>query len=334
MALGFSQGLLDLAAEYGPDKVRDICERYAADHPGFEIPKSIQEGTLAQFRGNVVVERDGDLAEVIVRRPEVLNALNGRTMAEIDSAMRELEADESIRGVVLTGFGGALAGADIGELAAVPNSEEAEALCHREHAIAAFMAQMTKPVVAALDGPVLGGGAEISMSCHARVAGKKLMFGQPEVNLGIIPGYGGTQRLPRLIGLEPALKMMRTGNPIFAAQACKAGWATGEPVDDAIAGAKALIRAHLAGETTLAPVDEAPMTVPDDLGTVDIGHRSLTIDAILVDVVRRGLVLPLQEGLAIEAQGFGRCTQTADMHIGMTNFMQNGPRVPAAFLNE
>jgi enoyl-CoA hydratase/carnithine racemase/3-hydroxyacyl-CoA dehydrogenase len=334
MALGFSKGLLDLAADYGAEQVREICLAYAAAHPGFEVPVSIREGRLARYRGNVAIDRDDDLAVVTIRRPEVLNALNARTLAEIDSAMRELEADDSVAGVVLTGFGGALAGADIGELAATPDAIAAEALCNREHAIAAFMASMSKPLVAAVDGPVLGGGAEISMSCHARVAGKKLMLGQPEVNLGIIPGYGGTQRLPRLIGLDKAIAMMRTGASIFAKEACSIGWAHGEPVDDAIAAAKALIRSHIAGEITLSPVDEAPLSVPDALPAVDIGHRSLTIDAILVDVIRRGLVLPLAEGLALEAKGFGRCTESVDMHIGMTNFMQNGPRVPAAFLNE
>ena len=89
------------------------------------------------------------------------------------------------------------------------------------------------------------------------------MLGQPEVNLGIIPGYGGTQRLPRLVGVEKALEMMRTGQPIFAADACASGWASGEPVDDAIAGAKALIREHLSGAVTLSTVDEAPIAVPE-----------------------------------------------------------------------
>ena len=173
MALGFSDGLLDLAAEYGPERVRAICVEYAEANPGFEVPQSILDGRLVEFQGNVDVEREEDIAIVTIRRPEVLNALNSRTLAEIDSAMRELEADTSVNGIVLTGFGGALAGADIGELAALPDVEAAEGLCNREHAIAAFMASMKTPIVAALDGPVLGGGAEISMSCHARVAGKR-----------------------------------------------------------------------------------------------------------------------------------------------------------------
>ncbi|MEE2789921.1 MAG: enoyl-CoA hydratase-related protein [Myxococcota bacterium] len=334
LALGFSTGILDLAAEYGAARVKEICVNYAANHPGFEVPQSILNERLVEFRGNIDVAREDDIATVTIRRPEVLNALNSRTLQELHSALQELEGDEAVTGIVLTGFGGALAGADIGELAALPGAEAAEALCNREHAIAAFMANMKTPLVAALDGPVLGGGAEISMSCHGRIAGKKLMLGQPEVNLGIIPGYGGTQRLPRLVGLDKALEMMRTGKPIQAAEACAAGWAHGEPVDDVIASARALIRSHQAGDVELCPVNEAPIEVPEHFPKVDIGHRSLTIDAILVDVVRRGLAMPLAEGLAFEAKGFGRCTQTVDMHVGMTNFMQNGPRVPAAFLNE
>jgi enoyl-CoA hydratase/carnithine racemase len=146
-----------------------------------------------------------------------------------------------------------------------------------------------KPVVAAVDGPVLGGGAELSMCCHARVVGPGLMTGQPEVNLGIIPGYGGTQRLPRLIGVERGVELLRTGRPVGAREACAWGWATGEPAADPVAVAKDLIRRHLDGKVKLAPVDPKPLSVPAELPKVNIGHRSLAIDAVLVDVIRDGL---------------------------------------------
>jgi enoyl-CoA hydratase/carnithine racemase len=192
-----------------------------------------------------------------------------------------------------------------------------------------------KPVVAALDGPVLGGGAEFSMSCHARVVGTSLMMGQPEVNLGIIPGYGGSQRLPRLIGFEAAADLMRTGKSINAKKACALGWAHGEPVEgDVVEAAKELIRAHLAGTAKVTPVSPEPMPVPDEFPISNIGHRSLAIDKILVDVIRTGLAKPLSEGLKVEADGFAACKRTVDMDIGMKNFMQNGPRVPAEFLHE
>jgi enoyl-CoA hydratase/carnithine racemase len=171
------------------------------------------------------------------------------------------------------------------------------------------------------------------MACHARVVGKQLMLGQPEVDLGIIPGYGGTQRLPRLIGLEQALPVLRSGKTLDAAAACKLGWAQGEPAADPVAAAKALLRAHAEGRVKLAPVDPKPMSVAT-IPAMEIGHRSLAVDGILVDVLRRGLALSLDEGLKIEARGFARCRRTIDMDIGMKSFMQNGPRVPAVFLHE
>ncbi|MEI8257966.1 MAG: hypothetical protein WCJ30_20000, partial [Deltaproteobacteria bacterium] len=132
---------------------------------------------------------------------------------------------------------------------------------------------------------------------------------------------------------QKALPLLRTGKSLDAATACKLGWASGEPAADPIAAAKALVRAHLEGKVKLAPVDPKPMNVPRFPPT-DIGHRSLTIDGILVDVVKRGLAMPLAEGLKVEARGFARCQRTTDMDIGMKNFMQNGPRVPAVFLHE
>jgi enoyl-CoA hydratase / 3-hydroxyacyl-CoA dehydrogenase len=334
MALGFRKGLLSLAEEYGIEKVHAICTEHAANHPGFVVPKSIVEKNLPSFRKNIVVTREGDIGIVSVRRPEVRNALNRETLGEIASAMKELGADEAIKGIVFTSQDGALAGADIGELAALKTPADCEGICHFGHSVLDVIASMNKPVVAALNGPVLGGGAEISMACHARVVGPDLVFGQPEVNLGIIPGYGGTQRLPRLIGLPKAVELLRTGRSMNAKEAHASGWASAAPTADFLDAAKALIRKHLAGEVKLAPVDGAPMTIPDTFPSVDLGHHSRAIDAILVSVLRRSLVLPLREGLAIEAQGFGRCKTTVDLDIGMKNFVQNGPRVPAAFLHE
>ncbi len=154
------------------------------------------------------------------------------------------------------------------------------------------------------------------------------------MNLGIIPGYGGTQRLPRLVGAEAALGMLRSGQPVGAEEACELGWATGEPADDIIAAARDLLTRHLAGEVTLTAVDSAPVAFPDPVPETDIGHRSLVIDSILVAAVREGLSRSLADGLEVEATAFSRCRETIDYDIGMTNFIQNGPRVPAAFMNE
>jgi len=334
MALGYREGLLDLAEEYGIDEVHRVCTEFAKRFDGFEVPKSIADKKLPKFRRTVVVEKDADLAVVTVCRPEAMNALSDRVVAELGDAFDEIEKDDAVKGVVFTGFNGALAGADIGELAQLKTFDEAKQKCLGGQGLLNRIAAFGKPVVAALNGPVLGGGSEISMSCHARVVGPNLMFGQPEVKLGIIPGYGGTMRLPRLLGLEKGLKLLRTGNPAFAKHACEWGWATGKPEEDYLGAAKDLCRQHIAGKVKLTPVDPKPMTVPAELPAVDLGHLSLTIDAVLVDVLRKGLTKPLPEGLEVEAEGFARCKETVDYDIGMTNFIQNGARVPAAFLHE
>ncbi len=333
-ALGYASGLLDLAEELGVDKVREICTTYAAANPGFEVPKSIVDGNLAVFRRNVRVERDDDVAVVAVNRPEVLNALDERTMNELAGVFEELGADDSVKGVVLTSYDGSLAGADINELAALKTPEAAADKCRHGHRIMRAMETFAKPLVAAVNGPVLGGGAELSMACHARVVGPALMLGQPEVNLGIIPGYGGTQRLPRLVGIERAADLLRTARTINAADACAWGWATGEPADDPVAAAKDLIRRHLADGDVITPIDPAPLSVPDTLPDCDIGHRSLVIDRILTEAVFAGLRQDLETGLETEAVAFARCKETVDYGVGMTNFIQNGPRVPAVFMNE
>jgi enoyl-CoA hydratase/3-hydroxyacyl-CoA dehydrogenase len=330
MALGFNKGLLEIAVDLGAETVRDICRRYAEKNPGFEIPTSIAEARLADFRVAVKVERDGDVGVVSVFRPEARGALSQLTIAEIDAAFAELEADTEIRGIVLTSHDGALAGADVFGIAALETPEECRQICLSAHPVLARIEGCTRPVIAAVDGPVMGGGAELSMACHARIVGKSLALAQPEVNLGIIPGYGGTQRLPRLIGVARAVDLLRTGRAVGAGEACEWGWATGSPVADPVAAAKALIREG--GE--ISRLDPAPIDVPDPLPAVDIGHRSREIDGILCDVVRRGLQKPLAEGLEIEAEGFAACKETVDMDIGLKNFIANGPRVPAVFLHE
>jgi enoyl-CoA hydratase/3-hydroxyacyl-CoA dehydrogenase len=335
MALGFRKGTLELAEELGADAVRALCLAHEKSHPGFPVPAMIREGRLPTFAKNVLVERGADgIATIRVFRPEVKNALSKATLQEIDAAVTSLGADASVRGMVLTSFDGALAGADIQELAVLPDQEACRKTCLDAHPILARIEASKKPVVAALDGPVMGGGAELSMACHARVVGKSLALAQPEVNLGIIPGYGGTMRLPRIIGVARAVELLRTGRAVGAAEASAWGWAHGAAVDDPESAARALVEKALAGDAKIGPVSPAPVSVPDPFPAVDIGHRSLTIDAILVDVLKKGLTKPLAEGLVVEADGFARCRGTVDMDIGMKNFVQNGPRVPAAFLHE
>jgi enoyl-CoA hydratase/carnithine racemase len=334
MSLGFTKGTLELAETLGMAKVREIVTAYAKSHPGFPVPPSIAEARALHLVRDVRVEREGDVAVVRVFRPEARNALCARALTEVRDAVVALGADPKVKGIILTSTDGAFAGADIHELAALPTPEACEAMSARGQSLLAEISASPKPVVMACDGPVLGGGAETAMACHARVVGKALHLGQPEVDLGILPGYGGTQRLPRIVGLAAAVPMLRAGKAVDAAAACKMGWAHGQPEGDILAAAKALLRDHAEGKVKLAPVDPAPMALPAKLPDVDLGHRSLAIDGIVVDVLRRGLALPLADGLRLEAQGFGRCRKTVDMDIGMRNFIQNGPRVPAVFLHE
>jgi enoyl-CoA hydratase/carnithine racemase len=257
-----------------------------------------------------------------------------QTVQELKTAFETLDADASVQGVVFTGFGGPLSGADVNEFTSLNTREETEGICYKAHPVQKLIAGMKKPVVAAVDGPVMGGGAEFCMSCHARVVGRNLMFAQPEVNLGIIPGYGATQRLPRLVGVERALELLRTARTIGAKEACAIGWAHGEPVADPISAAKNLIREHIAGKVKLAAVNPAPLAVPDPIPSVEIGHRSLVIDAIIVKAVQEGVRLPLDQGLIVETKSFADSKETIDADIGIKNFTANGPRVPAAFMHE
>lgn len=334
MSLGFAEGMLDLGSRLGADRVAELCLGFKRKYPDFPVPACVAGKRLIPYRRDVKVERDGDIGVVRVFRPEARNALTMRTVEEIGSAFDELGADAAVAGVVFTSYDGSLAGADVNEFTSLETREAAEGICLKAYPVLKKISGMSKPVVAALDGPVMGGGAEFALACHGRVVGLNLRLAQPEVNLGVVPGYGATQRLPRLVGVERALELMRTGRVADAAEACAIGWACGEPVADPCRAAADLIHGHVAGKVKLGPVDPAPVPVPDAIPEVDLGHRSLCIDAILVDAVTRGLALPLDEGLRIEAGAFADARATVDADIGIKNFTTNGPRVPAAFIHE
>ena len=173
---------------------------------------------------NLTIERDGAVAVLTVTRPAVLNALNDRTIGELEGAVSRLAADDEVRAVILTGAGSKafIAGADIGELA-VLDPVAAEALAARGHALCHAIERMGKPVVAAINGYALGGGCELAMACTLRIAAETAKLGQPEIALGLLPGYGGTQRLPRLVGSGRALELMLTGASIDAQEAWRIG---------------------------------------------------------------------------------------------------------------
>ena len=337
-ALGFSTGILTLAKQWGMERVSAICNQFQSETDGFEVTESILEKRAPEFAPNLRFERRDHVVVITIQRPEAKNALNAETLADLSAKLRLLRDDQTVQGVVITGYEGALAGADIAELAELDTQSEAEALCLRGQAVLNEIEAYPKPIVMAVNGPVMGGGAELSMACHGRVTGLLTTVSQPEVNLGIIPGYGGTQRLPRLVGFERAWKMLRDASPMSAAQAVDWGWASrlvdtmdwGDVLDEAVN----MIQAHLQGEFKLSPVNSSPMTLPDSSPNVEIGHRSIIIDRILSRAVLEGLTLPLYEGLALEAKLVGEAVETVDCNIGMTNFMQNGPRTPALFTHE
>lgn len=332
MALGFNKGVLEIADTVGAEKIRELCVKYAENNPGFRFTRSIGDAQFLPYKKDVLVERNDGIGVVRVFRPEVKNALSSRTISEISAGFDELLADDSVRGIIFTSTDGALAGADIQELARLPDAESCKAICRQTHPIMRKIETASKPVIAAVDGPVMGGGAEFSMACHGRVVGKSLMLAQPEVNLGIIPGYGGTMRLPRLVGVEVANDMLRTGRIMDGTEAARLGWANEQTAGDVVAAARRLMERVLEGAAVVAPVDPAPMGAVE-LADVDIGHRSKAIDKILADVIRDGLAKSLDDGLAVETDGFGACRETEDMPLGMQNFIKNGPRAKAPFVH-
>lgn len=172
---------------------------------------------------NIKFEKDGWVAVVTIDRPQVLNALNDETIAELDDCFTSIGGDSEIRCVILTGAGKAfVAGADIGELAEV-DVVSGRAKCDRGHALFFKIENLPQPVIAAVNGFALGGGCEIAMACDIRLASDKAKLGQPEANLGIIPGYGGTQRLSRLVGSGKAKQLIFTGDFVSAGEAHRIG---------------------------------------------------------------------------------------------------------------
>jgi enoyl-CoA hydratase len=241
--------------------------------------------------------RDG-IAFVTINRPDKLNALNDQVVAELGQAAERITSDDSIRGVILTGAGpkAFVAGADIADLAKQgPFDGKARAL--HGQGVLRRLETCGKPVVAAVNGFALGGGCELALACHIRIASDTAKFGQPEVKLGIAPGYGGTQRLPRLVGKGRALQLILTGEMIDAAEAYRIGLVNKVvPAADLAAESEKLVRGILA---------MGPLAV-----------------RLALEAVERGLDMSLDEGLLLEANHFGLLAATADMKEGLTAFLE------------
>jgi enoyl-CoA hydratase/carnithine racemase len=247
---------------------------------------------------NVIYDKKGSIAYVTLNRPKVLNALNKATINELRAAFEDARDDSTIRGVIFTGAGekAFAAGADIAEIAN-NTAVEAEEATRRGQALTELIENLGKPVIAAVNGFALGGGCELAMSCSIRIAAESAKFGQPEVKLGVMPGYGGTQRMPRLVGRGPALRLILSGDIIDAAEAYRIGL-----VDELVPYAQLIEGA----ETVLKKI---------------IANAPLSVKYAL-DAVNKGLETSVAAGLLIEASLFAVCASTDDKKEGTSAFLE------------
>ena len=247
---------------------------------------------------NLLVDRDGPVALVTINRPRVLNALNSQTLDELRRAVLDLKQDDDVRAIVVTGAGekAFVAGADINELAGLSPA------AGREHALAGqhvfdLIENLGKPVIAAINGFALGGGCELAMACTLRLAADTAKLGQPEINLGLIPGYAGTQRLARLVGTGRALEIILTGTPISAAEGERIGLVNRVvPAADLLTEARKLA-AQLAAQ--------APIAV-----------------RYIIAAINKGVEMGFAESSVFEATLFGLVASTADMREGTRAFLE------------
>ena len=247
---------------------------------------------------NLLVDVQAPLAWVTINRPAALNALNQATIAELGRVMEACAEDDAMRVILLRGAGGKafVAGADIRELAEL-NADGGREVSAAGQRVFRRMEQLGKPVIAVIDGFALGGGCELAMACTLRLAAETAKLGQPEVKLGLVAGFGGTQRLPRLVGRGAALKMLLTGGIIGAQEALRIG------LVDEVVSAEMLTERARALATEIAV--NAPVAVTQTLKAVD-----------------RGLDGSLDDGLTVEAEAFGACCATTDMHEGTRAFLE------------
>lgn len=246
---------------------------------------------------NILAELTDRILVITINRPDKLNALNIETIAEIGKAVRTAEHDAAVGGIIITGSGpkAFVAGADISEFAGY-SVEEAVRLSRHGHDVFNSIEQCFKPVIAAVNGFALGGGCELAMACHMRIASSNARFGQPEVKLGLIPGYGGTQRLPQLIGKGKAMELLMSAGMIDAQEAHRLGL-----VNYVVEPADLLNRCRELLNTIL---EQAPIAVSEVIRTVNAHyHKSL-------------------DGYKEEMERFGDCFATEDFREGSTAFLE------------
>ena len=245
----------------------------------------------------LLYEVDDGIAVITINRPDKLNALNTQVIHELGQAFHQARVDQDVQGVILTGAGpkSFVAGADIKQFPDL-DALKGHRFALRGQAVFNRIEEMPKPVIAAVNGYALGGGCELALACHMRVASENAQFGQPEVNLGIIPGYGGTQRLPRLVGHGIATELILTGDRITAQRAYEIGLVNRvAPLDELLQTTKAML-------TTI--MTKAPLAV------------GLALEAL------RASDLPLREGLRHEAALFGQACSSEDFQEGVAAFLE------------
>ncbi len=250
---------------------------------------------------NIVFEKKNAIGYVTVNRPKSLNALNMATMEELRAAFTDIKNDSSLRAAILTGAGekAFIAGADIHELAQ-QDAVSGKEFAHRGQSVLDLIENLGKPVIACINGFALGGGCEIALACTLRLASENAKLGQPEVKLGILPGYGGSQRLPRLVGKGIAMQLVLTGEMISAQEAYRVGL-----VNEIVAAADLIGRAEaMAGKIAT----NAPLAVQ-----------------YAMEAVNKGMEMTLAEGLFLEAALFGVCCSTADKKEGTSAFLEKRP---------
>src|SRR6201988_4414628 len=259
-------------------------------------PNSLPRAALAL--ANVLYEKKGSIAYVTINRPKVLNALNTPTWTDLQTAFADAKADASVRGVILTGAGDKafIAGADISELANV-DAYEAEESSRFGQGVLDLIENLGKPVIAAINGFALGGGCETAMACTIRIAVEHAKFGQPEVKLGLLPGGGGTQRLPRLVGKGRALQLILSGEMIGAQEAYRIGL-----VNEVVPAAELITRAEAILRKIAA---NAPIAV-----------------TFALEAENKGTGSSQDEGLALEASYFGLLAGTEDKKEGTSGFLE------------
>ena len=249
----------------------------------------------------ILYEKRNAAAYVMLNRSEVMNALNRKAIAELSAAFTDAREDSRIRGVIITGAGNRafIAGADITELATA-TPVEAERQTRAGQVLLNLIENLGKPVIAAVNGLALGGGCETALACTFRLASPNAKFGQPEIKLGLIPGFGGTQRLPRLVGRSVALRLILTGGMVSSDEAYRIGL-----VDEIVEAENLIARAE---EILTQIAANAPLAV-----------------SYAMDAVNLGLNATLPEGLALEGKLFALCAATEDKKEGTTAFLEKRP---------